>query len=90
MACLLFIGVHLFTDLFTFQFERSAEKRDSRHSQDQVLRGEAQVPTGAKAVRREGRDRAVFSGPPQHDGENQGVAAPTRSDARKAGQLSPA
>ena len=38
---------------------------------------------GEKTLRREGRDRAVLPGPPQHDDEDKGYARKTAPDIRK-------
>jgi hypothetical protein len=54
------------------QADRGPQERHPGHPQDQVLRGEAEVPAGEEAVRRAGRHRAVQPGTPQHDGADQG------------------
>ena len=39
------------------------------------------VTASAQTVRRSGRDRAVFSGPPQHDGQDKGATTEVWQDA---------
>ena len=64
---------HPFLSSRVLKFDGCPQERDPSHPEDQVLRGAAEVPAGPEALRREGRDRTVFPGTSQHDGQDQGI-----------------